>query len=150
MSQPDRVSVTPTDAPPVFWSEPVNPIELRLERPATLSGRRLPSVDTTGTPGPDQGYALTLFEQLFASKIISTRGESMKDITAGVCACAMARASANGRAPLSTDLEVVLAHYGLFGDASAEQIATRRSRLLGVAHNYRKRRSLVDATAAEL
>jgi hypothetical protein len=134
---------------PRYWSEPVNPVELALHRPAELVGRKLAQGQLNGRPGPDQGYALSLYENL-ADKIQVIPGEQPSDIQAGVVACAMALASELGRAPIQADLKRVLNHFGFFGGATSEQIRTRQDRFRGVNHNYQALRRMVAFTVMEI
>ncbi len=102
-----------------------------------------------GVPGPDQGYALTLAAR-FKDRLVLEPGERADDVLAGAVAIGLRRASIFGRAPVSADLELAL---GLFkyrvGDEgtwpSSELVALRRERFTGAAHDYWRRRSLVDA-----
>ncbi len=147
MSQPDQVSTSFVEAAPSFWSEPVE--ALVESRVSELHGRRLPSGTGFGRPGPDQGYALTLFNQIEESLVL-VAGEHHDDIREGVIASALALAAEAGRGPSLPDLQRVLAHYRLQGDAGSEDIRKRKQRFTGVAHDYAKRRSAADQLVAEL
>ncbi|MCI2974743.1 MAG: hypothetical protein MP439_01515 [Ferrimicrobium sp.] len=149
MSQPDMVELNQAEQAPRYWAEPVNPVELALERPAELTGRRLTEGQLNGRPGPDQGYALSLYAGL-ADRIQALGNEQPADIEAGVVACAMAHASKLGRAPIRADLELVLEHFGYFGGATSEQLRIRQDRFRGVSHNYQALRRMVAFTEMEL
>lgn len=149
MSQPDMVEISQGERGPTYWAEPVNPVELDIHRPAELTGRKLAQGQLNGRPGPDQGYALSLFENL-ADKLQTIPGEQLSDIQAGVVACAMALAAGLGRAPVQADLRRVLDHFGFFGGATSEQIRTRKDRFGGVSHNYQALRRMVAFTTMEI
>ncbi|WP_298209201.1 hypothetical protein [Ferrimicrobium sp.] len=149
MSQPDMVEISTSERAPLFWAEPVNPVELALDRPAELTGRRLAQGQLNGRPGPDQGYALALYEHL-AGQVQALPTEQRADIQAGVVACAMAIAGRLGRAPILADLKVVLEHFGYLGGATSEQIRIRQDRFKGIAHNYQALRRMVAFTEMEL
>ncbi|MCL5973741.1 MAG: hypothetical protein ACYCWN_01715 [Ferrimicrobium sp.] len=149
MSQPDMVELNQAERAPRYWAEPVNPVEVALERPAELTGRRLLQGQLNGRPGPDQGYALSLFTHL-ANQLQAVPGEQLGDIQAGVVACAMALASRLGRAPVQADLRLVLEHFGYLGGATSEQIQIRRDRFRGVSHDYQALRRMVALTEMEI
>jgi hypothetical protein len=149
MSQPDMAEINQGEHAPRYWAEPVNPVELALHRPAELTGRKLAQGQLNGRPGPDQGYALSLYENL-ADTIQTMPGEQLSDIQAGVVASAMARAAELGRAPVQADLKQVLDHFGFFGGATSEQIRIRRDRFQGVSHNYQALRRMVAFTQMEI
>ncbi len=143
MSQPERVYVPNGESLPLYWSEPVYPATAELERPASLTGRRLPTGPQSGRPGPDQGYALSLYDLLYASEVHHTQEEDERDIRTGVVAVASALASAHGRAPMARDIEEALDYFGLRQD---EPRPERAQLFRGVNHDALTLRKLVDST----
>ncbi len=147
MSQPDQVTTSFAEAAPGFWSEPV---EISAHtRVSELRGRRLPAGAGFGRPGPDQGYALTLFSQLEESLLL-VAGEHLDDVREGVIASVLALAAESGRGPSLPDLQRVLSHYRLQGEAGSADIRKRKQRFSGAAHDYAKRRAAADALVEEL
>lgn len=96
-----------------------------------------------GSPGPDQGYALKLAEEL-ESRVRLAEGEHGEDVTAGATAIAMRRAAMFGRAPVMADLQLALHLFGYLDGASEELIELRKPLFAGAAHDYDVVRSLVD------
>lgn len=102
-----------------------------------------------GIPGPDQGYALALAAR-FEDRLVLEPGERAEDVLAGAVAIALGRAAIFGRAPVAADIELALRLFKyLVGDEgtwpSGELVALRRERFAAAAHDYWRRRSLVDA-----
>ena len=118
----------------------------RAVRPGDL-GPVQPASDLMGSPGPDQGYALTLAER-FHDRVQVEPPETVHDALAAGAALAMRRASMFGRAPVMADLEVGLGLLGYLGGAPPEMVAWRRLALAGVDHAYSRLRALVDAVPA--
>jgi hypothetical protein len=143
MSQPQRVYVPEKQSPPTYWSEPVDPATAEIERPASLVGRRLPTNRLSGRPGPDQGYALSLYDLLYSNEVHLGPEEDPRDIRVGTVAVASALASAEGRAPMARDIREALDHFGLLSDQERPE---RRQLFRGVAHDALALRELVDST----
>jgi hypothetical protein len=139
------VPVRPEDSPRAAVFIPP-PRGWRAVRPGDL-GPVQPACDLTGSPGPDQGYALILAER-FADRVRVEPPEKLHDALAAGAALAMRRASMAGRAPVMTDLEVGLTLFGYLGGATPEMVAWRRLALAGAAHDYPRLRVLVDAVPA--
>jgi hypothetical protein len=102
-----------------------------------------------GVPGPDQGYALELATR-FEDRLDLQPGERAEDVLAGAVAVALRRAAIFGRAPVAADIELALGLFGhLVRDQGAwppsELAALGRERFAGAAHDYSRRRALVDA-----
>ena len=57
----------------------------------------------------------------------------------------MRRAGVFGRAPVRTDLELGFVLFGWLGDPPPEMVEWRRKAVAGVAHDYARRVSLVEA-----
>jgi hypothetical protein len=150
MAQPDYVPVSPADR--VRQTERIPPSRpWTASRPGELPGLRQPVGESFGSPGPDQGYALSLAGQLAAAGRLSLQpGESMDDVVSGGVAVALKRASLFGRAPVVYDLELA---FGLFGflDASppADLLATRKRLFQAAAHDYWEQREIADLVPEE-
>lgn len=101
-----------------------------------------------GFPGPDQGYALELANR-FTERLALEQGEHADDVLAGAVAISLRRAGIFGRAPVATDVELVLRLFKYVIDEQAtwppaELLAWRREHFAGAAHDYWRRRSLAD------
>lgn len=120
------------------------PGDWRADRPADHRGGPSPRRREFGTPGPDQGYGLLVAERLFADRVQLAEGESLHDALAVAAEIGGARAALFGRAPVGKDVELALTLLGLLGDAPADLVAWRRSRIRSAAHEYRVRRAVVD------
>jgi hypothetical protein len=97
-----------------------------------------------GTPGPDSGYALTLAAR-FHGQIAAVFPETVHDAENLAAHVAMRRGAVFGRAPVLTDVELGFTLFGWLGDAPADLVEWRRKAVAGVAHNYPRRVSLVEA-----
>ncbi|MGD0985526.1 MAG: hypothetical protein ABSA65_17205 [Acidimicrobiales bacterium] len=102
-----------------------------------------------GVPGPDQGYALALAGR-FEDRLVLEPGERVEDVLAGAVAIALRRAAIFGRAPIAADIELALGLFKyIIGDEgtwpSGDLVALRRERFEKAAHDYWRRRALVDA-----
>jgi hypothetical protein len=97
-----------------------------------------------GAPGPDSGYALTLAER-FHRRLEVVAPETEHDAMAVGAELAMRRAAMFGRAPVLADLELAFMLFGWLGGASPELREWRRLAATGSAHEYPRRRALVDA-----
>lgn len=97
-----------------------------------------------GTPGPDSGYALTL-AQRFHGRLEIAAPETGHDAMAVAAELAMRRAALFGRAPVMADLDLAFTLFGWLGGASPELKEWRRLAVAGAAHDYPRRRALVDA-----
>jgi hypothetical protein len=117
--------------PPRPW-QAHRPGELAMAPSAGGNGR--------GAPGPDQGYALALAQQLALAP-----GEHAEDALAGAVVIALRRAASYGRAPVRRDIEVALELFGFLGAAPPELIELRRSLFAGVDHDYRRQRALAES-----
>jgi hypothetical protein len=109
--------------------------------PAVGSGRK---GVLFGTPGPDSGYALTLAEH-FHGQITAAFPETVHDAESLAAQVAMRRGGVFGRAPVRADVELGFLLFGWLGDAPAELVEWRRKAAAGVAHDYARRVSLVEA-----
>lgn len=147
MAAPEFVPTPTRHAARSYSSPPWRAGGWEADRPGELSGAQ-PVGDQLGTPGPDQGYALTLAER-FRGKLSLHDGEHESDALAGAGAIAMKRAGLYGRAPVIHDLTVGLTVWGfLDAGASDELVETRRewfSEVHHSAHHYPQLRKVADA-----
>ena len=112
-------------------------------RPAELKDPGAPTGVRFGSPGPDQGYGLTLAER-FTDRLQLLPGEHVEDAVAGALAVGLRRASLFGRAPVIYDLDMAYTLWGFLGDAPADLLEFRRGLLNGAAHDYWVQRDAVD------
>src|ERR1700722_17278875 len=73
-------------------------------RPSEFRPGPRPSGGASGTPGPDQGYALGLAERLAPTFVLGEH-ERIEDALAASVAIGLRRAASYGRAPVSGDIE---------------------------------------------
>lgn len=154
MAAPEFVPVVPTHRPRGYSSPPRYDDAWLADRPGELVGEGgQPDRDggRMGSPGPDQGYLLTLVPLVRPDLNLVGR-ERLDDVEAALVAVALKRASLYGRAPVIYDLRVAATIWGfLDSPAPAELIAERTTRFEGVhltAHHYPEMRALVDAVPA--
>jgi len=140
---------------PIAEADQVRPA-LRLEvsegweadRPAELRIPRATPGRGMGTPGPDQGYALTLARR-FSDRLVLTAGEDETDVRVGVALLASRRAALFGRAPSIYDVTAALSIFGFLGKAPADLVEARRELFASVSHDYVLQRALVDSVPAD-
>ncbi len=128
------------------------PQALRLEarhewsddRPGALAPATEVTGASVGSPGPNQGFALTLAHRV-SKELVLVTGENAHDVEVGAAAIACRRASLFGRAPQIYDVRLALAIFGFLGGAPVELVALRRERFSGVGHSYPALRALVDS-----
>ena len=118
----------------------------RQDRAAEIVRPGVPTGRSFGSPGPDQGFGLSLAER-FADKITLTDHEHLEDVVAGCLGVGLKRASMYGRAPVIYDLELAFTLYGYLGDAPRDLIDFRVPVIQGASHNYWSRRGAVDRVA---
>ena len=120
------------------------------DRPGDLAAGQ-PQGGLFGSPGPNIGYALTLAERMRDSLKLAA-GEHTDDALALVGELAMRRAAGFGRAPVKTDLEVARTIFGWSADGApwpdADFVRWRTGVIRGAAHEYERRRALVEAVPA--
>ena len=121
------------------------PEDWRADRVAELRGPTHPQGTAFGFPGPDQGYALKLGQDLFADRLELVAGETRHDVVYGGAMVASARASLFGRAPVGPDLEIALTLFGYLGGAPEDLVEWRVPRFQSVSHHYEEQRRLVGA-----
>lgn len=121
------------------------------DRPGEL-GPGQPRGERFGSPGPDQGFALTIAERR-RDELRLVEGEHAEDVIAGAAVVATKRASLFGRAPMVHDVTVGFTVWGFLDEApAAELVALRRARFAEVAHphGYQARRAIADAVPEEV
>jgi hypothetical protein len=144
--------MTQPDYTPIAEEDKVRPA-YRLRTPAPWKQTRVaelklpgqPTGPELGTPGPDQGYALLLADELFSDDLRLSPGISIKDATVGCAAVACARSARYGRAPVAKDLELALVLFGFLGDPPADLVEWRTPLFQGASHHYESQRRIVDS-----
>ncbi len=142
MTQPSFVPIVEADQVrpayrlrvPGIWTQ---------SRPSELRGTKQPSGRNLGTPGPDQGFALSLARR-FEDRVELVEGESAHDAMAGCTAVAMRRAARFGRAPSIHDLTFAFTLWGFLGDAPDDLIAERAPLFRSCSHHYLAQRAIAD------
>jgi hypothetical protein len=135
------VPTRPEDAPRRSVAIPPA-VGWRATRPGDLSPEQ-PKGCYLGSPAPDAGYALTLAHR-FHDRLEVVRPETTHDAEAVAAEVAIKRAGLFGRAPVLADLELAFALFGWLGGAPADLVEWRRLAVAGAAHDYNKRRAMVD------
>jgi hypothetical protein len=120
----------------------------RADRPGDLEG-----VSTAGSmlgrPGPNVGYAYTLAGRARGALTISPL-EHDADVVAVIAEIAGKRAAHFGRAPVMTDIDVAIALLGYDGLVEDEFVELRARLVHEAAHDYIRRRELVDSVPEAL
>lgn len=115
-------------------------------RPAEL-GAEQPHGPSLGTPGPDQGYALSLAARFHGR--LTLDGVTEHDAIAGCLGIALQRASHFGRAPVIHDLDIAFRIWGFLGGAPAELVSMRNPLFEAASHHYWDQRAIVDRIPTE-
>lgn len=102
-----------------------------------------------GTPGPNEGFAYALAERA-ASNLQLGAHEHAEDAIALVAEVAMKRAASFRRAPVVGDVELAIELFGYDGRADSQFTELRCQRVAGAAHDYPRRRALVDSVPLHL
>jgi hypothetical protein len=150
MAAPEFVPTRANETVRTYASPPRRPDSWRAERPGDLGGAGQPRGDSYGNQGPDQGYALGLVRR-FDGRLHLTTDEHPDDVSAGVVAVALKRASIFGRAPVVHDLRIAYTVWGFLDDpVAAELVAARSAAFAGVAHphHYSELGAVADAVPA--
>lgn len=151
MGAPEHVSTDPRAEVRSYASPPRRNAPWLADRPGELTGPQ-PEGERLGTPGPDQGYALTLAKR-FADRLQLNTGEELSDVLAGAAAIAMKRSGSYGRAPILRDVEAGLTVWG-FLDATPdpELVDIRRAWFEEIhqSHHYSELRRVADAVRTEM
>lgn len=151
MAAPEFVPVKPLADVRVYESPPRRSDPWHADRPGDLDGRQ-PIGDGLGVPGPDQGYALKLAEEVFGPRL-ATGSVDKADAIAGCLGIALKRAAIFGRAPTAHDLRVAFTIWGFLDDAPHKVlVALREQWFAGVAHphHYLEARRIVDAVSEDV
>jgi hypothetical protein len=120
----------------------------RADRPGDLDGEQ-PDGKLLGRPGPNVGYAYTLAARTRDSLRLAPT-EFVDDAVAVVAEIAAKRAASFGRAPVMGDIDVAVALLGYDGVADRSFVDKRARLVHEAAHNYQRRRKLVDAVPEAL
>jgi len=115
----------------------------RADRPGDLDGAQ-PDGALLGRPGPNVGYAYTLAARARDSLRLAPP-EHADDAISVIAEIAAKRAALFGRAPVMGDIDVAIALLGYDGVADAGFVEKRTRLVHEAAHNYLRRRALVDA-----
>lgn len=143
MTQPSYVPIIEADqVRPAYRLR--TPLPWRADRVADLHTPVQPRGRELGVPGPDQGYALLLAQQLFEERLKLTPGITAEDALIGASAAAAARAALFGRAPVARDVEMALTLFGFLGDAPDDLVSWRNPLFQAVSHHYERQRRIVD------
>jgi hypothetical protein len=151
VAAPEFVPLDPRALVRVYESPPRRPDQWRADRPGDLDGRQ-PQGDRLGVPGPDQGYALKVADEVFRP-LVKTGAVDPDDAVAGCLGIALKRAAHFGRAPTAHDLRVAFTVWGFLDDApDAELVTLREGWFAEVAHphHYVESRRIVDAVPDEV
>ncbi len=142
MAQPEYVPLSAADR--------VRPAERlpahggwRQTRPAEITSPTAPRGRAMGSPGPDQGYALTLAKR-FEGRLELTPEDHLADAIVGCAAVGMRRAALFGRAPVIYDMELAYTVFGFLGGAPPDLIEFRVPLFQGASHDYWDQRVIVD------
>lgn len=134
-----------------YASAPWRPGSWMADRPGDLGGPQ-PEGTQLGSPGPDQGYALTLAETL-RDELKLQKGEHAADAISGAAAVASKRSGLLGRAPVIHDVRVGLGVWGFLDVAAPKELVTLRSAMFADVHHphqYLNRRLIADAVNADV
>jgi hypothetical protein len=118
------------------------------DRPGDL-GPAQPQGELLGNPGPNVGYAYNLVERVKDEFTVGPH-EYAGDAAAVVAEVAGKRAAAYGRAPVMPDIRRAMAILGYDGSADDNFAKTRTLAVQEAAHDYRRRRAIVDSVPDEL
>ena len=120
----------------------------RADRPGDLVAGQ-PHGELLGSPGPDVGYARLLVERRRDRMVVAPH-EPRDDIEAVIAELAMKRAASFGRAPVTADVDVAMELLGYAGDVPFEAPEWRLHLVHGAAHEYAKRRRIIDSVPLEV
>ncbi len=151
MAAPEFVPISPDQLVRSYSSPPHRAGSWMADRPGELSGRQ-PVGEQLGTPGPDQGYALTLAAR-FSGRLALARGEHEADALAGAGAVAMKRSAVFGRAPVIHDMTVALTIWGFLDPTAAPELVQVRAEWFEEVHlamHYTARQRIADAAPEQV
>jgi len=115
----------------------------RAVRPGDLGGTTSTGL-LVGRPGPNVGYAYTLAARAVDALRVSPL-EYDGDVVAVIAEIAGKRAAHFGRAPVMADIDFAIALLGYDGLVDDDFVALRARLVHDAAHDYIRRRELVDA-----
>ena len=146
MAAPEHVPTRTLQQVRSYSSPPRRAGSWTADRPGELRGRQ-PVGEQLGTPGPDQGYALTLAER-FSGRLTLSEGEHEADALAGAAGIAMKRSALFGRAPVIHDMTVALTIWGYLDATAAPELIELRREWFEEVHlpmHYTALQRIVDA-----
>jgi len=147
VAAPEYVPVSLNELPRL--KEPIPaPLAWKADRPADLKGAGQPRGDKFGSPGPDQGYALTLARR-FDDRLVLVEAEHKEDVVAGCLGVATKRSSLFGRAPVIYDLELAFTLWGFLGEAPCDRVEFRKPLFEGARDHYWGQRKISDLVPEE-
>jgi hypothetical protein len=120
------------------------PTQWQADRPGDIQTTEQPEGGLFGNPGPNVGYAYTLADRAKDRFRVGPH-EHIDDVVAVVAETAGKRATFFGRAPVMRDIDRAARLLGYDGAASPEFVDARQRMVQDAAHEYRRRRALVDA-----
>jgi hypothetical protein len=116
------------------------------DRPGEIDGFQ-PEGPRLGDPGPDQGFALRIAQQL-RPKVQLQPGEHIDDVIRGCLGVALRRASMFSRAPVVHDLTIAFTIWGFYDPNPPAELVELRARLFEgvrlVGHHYTEARVVAD------
>ena len=151
MAAPEFVPVKPLADVRTYESPPRRPDSWRADRPGDHEGRQPLGVGL-GVPGPDQGYALKLADDVFRP-LLKLGKVHADDAIAGCLGIALKRASLFGRAPTAHDLRAAFTVWGFLDDSPAPELVARREAWFAEVahhHHYGEGRRIVDAVGDDV
>ena len=147
MAAPEYVPVSLNELPRL--KEPIPPPgHWKADRPADLRADGQPHGPKFGSPGPDQGYALTLARR-FDDRLQLAAGERKEDVVAGCLGVATKRSSLFGRAPVIYDLELAFTLWGFLDTPPEYLVEFRKPLFEGARHDYSEQREISDLVPDE-
>jgi hypothetical protein len=148
MAAPDFIPTDPSQSVRSYSSPPWRPRSWFADRPGEIGGQQ-PVGEQLGSPGPDQGYALSLAAR-FGGRLELAEGENEADALTGATAVAMKRSALFGRGPIIHDLTVGLTVWGFLNPAAPADLVEVRREWFEEVHlsiHYTELRRIVDAVA---
>ena len=124
MAAPAYVPRKAIDDTRIYTSPPRRPGPWLPGPPGRAARTASPRGERLGSPGPDQGFALTLAER-FRGQLALRPGEHEDDAIAGCLAVALKRASLFGRAPVIHDLTIAFTLWGFLDEQAARRAGGR-------------------------
>ena len=147
MAAPEYVPVSLNELPRL--KEPIPPPgHWTADRPADLRAAGQPRGPKFGSPGPDQGYAITLARR-FEDRLAPAAGEHKEDVIGGCVGVATKRSSLFGRAPVIYDLELAFTLWGFLDAAPDDLVEFRKPLFEGARHHYWEQRQISDLVPDE-